>query len=293
METGIWPRSRKISAISALNKAFRNIPWESIISSAKIFFGLVIILIMLSCAPRPPKPVTTPAVTELPAPFNLSAITESRKATIYWSIDRAKVLIISGYNIYLASESAVKDTASWKRNLGKPYNDSPYPGDTDSDISRESMPLENLVNGQKYFVMVRLVGSDGKESGSSNIAEFTPLASGEFIISSNHDASNGGFNFENEESVPGRDPRSDIYLYATEERTGLSSPSRLGAGLRKTAFIGMRGDAWVETNAIVRRQNLRIRTKDGVAQIRIEELIGKYPTISARISYTFHPDTPQ
>ncbi len=201
--------------------------------------------------------------------------------------------MISGYNIYLVSESAVGDTAFWKRNPGRPYNDTPYPGDTDSNISRESMPLDNLVNGMKYFVTVRLVGSDGKESESSNIAEFTPLASGEFIISCNHDATDGGFNFENEVSVPGRDPRSDIYLYATEERTGLSSPSRLGAGLRKTAFMGMRGPVEVETIAIVGGQNLQIKTKDGTARIRVEELIGKYPTISARISYTFRPDTPQ
>ncbi len=235
----------------------------------------------------------TPAVIELPAPFNLSAAADSRKATIYWSVDRAKASIISGYNIYLASETAVRDTALWERNPGRPYNDSPYPGDTDSDISRESMPLDNLVNGLKYYVIVRLVSSDGKESESSNLAAFTPLASGEFIISSNHDAPNGGFNFENEESVPGRDPRSDIYLYANEKRTGLSSPSRLGAGLRKTEFIGSQENAAVETIVMGAGQRLEIRTKSGTAHIRVEELIGKYPAISARISYTFHPDTPQ
>ncbi len=145
--------------------------------------------------------------------------------------------MISGYNIYLGDDSAVSDTAAWKKMPGTPYNPTPYPGDTDGDNSKESMPLDRLTNGRTYYVMVRTVGPDGRESESSNLTVFRPLAQGSFIISSNHEASDGGFNFEDESSAPGRGPRSDIYLYDNGAKVGLSSPSRLGAGMRRSLIF--------------------------------------------------------
>jgi hypothetical protein len=244
----------------------------------------------LSCAPKPPKPIITPAAIELPKPYNLRAETDSHKATLYWEIDRSKVKAIAGYNIYLEDDSAVKDTLAWKRKPGEPYNHNPYPGDTDGDISKESIPLENLISGTTYFAFVRLVGADGKESGSSNIAVFQPLAHGKFTITDNHEVSDGGYNFENEMAVPGRDPRSDIYLYATSEKIGLSSPSRLGAGFRKSRFASAGDPTKIdETIQISTGDKIEIKTKYGRAEIVIEDLT-KYPNANARIRYNFYPD---
>lgn len=185
------------------------------------------------------------------------------------------------------------DTSTWNNDPGRPFNQVPYPGDTDGDISHESFPFERLENGRTYFALVRTVGPDGNESKSSNVVTFTPLARGVFVVSVNHEAVDGGFNFETETQVPGRDPRSDIYLYATKEKIGLSSPYRLGAGMRKTKFGGSSNSAPVETLQITRGQSIEVITKTGVAEIKIEDISGDYPAISARISYIFHPEMTQ
>ena len=180
------------------------------------------------------------------------------------------------------------DTTAWQTNPGTPYNQGLYPGDTDGDIFKESMPLENLVNGNSYYALVKTVGADGRESKISNIVSFRPLARGEFILSSNQLADDGGFNFENQQQVPGRDPRSDVYLYATETKVGLSAPSRLGMGLRKTSFRKS-GNESFETIQIKSGDKLLLKTKSGEVDIDVLSLNGRYPDITVRIGYIFYP----
>jgi hypothetical protein len=265
--------------------------WDWMSSYVRYFIALAAISLALGCGPRPGTGILPG--NQLPVPYDLKAEVGSHRATLLWSTNRRGDNLISGYNIYLGDDSAVKDRSAWSRNPGAPYNHTPYPGDTDGDINRESIPLEHLGNGRTYLGIVRTVGPDGRESKSSNLVVFTPLASGTFIISANQEASDGGFNFESETRVPGRDPRSDIYLYATEQRVGLSSPYRLGGGLRKTRFTGPAISTPVETIPIRKGQSIEVQTKMGRAKIRIEDILGRYPDISARISYVFHPDVPQ
>lgn len=253
-------------------------------------FLILIIVISLGCAPKPVlKPTPPITVIEIPAPFNLDVKTGNRQATLLWSINRSDSIPISGYNIYI-SDNSISDSSTWKANPGSPYIIPPYPGDTDGDTGHETMPLDRLSNGHRYFALVRTVGPDNRESKSSNVIEFTPLARGEFTISIDHNAPTGGFNFENEKSVPARDPRCDIYLYATESKIGLSSPDRLGAGLRKTRFQepSLNGNQ-LETVKISRGDWLMVETKTGQAKIQIENIQGNYPDISARISYIYYP----
>ncbi len=261
-------------------------------SSVKYFIALLAISISMSCGPKPPGPGVSRGKV-LPAPYALKAEAGSHGATLHWSINRSKSDYISGYNIYLADNSVVKDQLAWSKKPGAAYNQTPYPGDTDGDIGRESIPLKNLDNGRSYLALVRTVGPDGGESESSNIAAFTPVARGIFIISSNQDASNGGFNFESEIQVPGRGPKSDIYLYTTEKRIGLSAPYRLGGGFRKTRFTSSTTSTPVETISIRKGQSIEVRTKMGRADIKIEDIMGRYPDVSAKISYVFHPNQPQ
>jgi hypothetical protein len=137
--------------------------------------------------------------------------------------------------------------------------------------------------------MVRTVGMDNRESKSSNVVAFRPLASGEFVLSSNHLADNGGFNFDTESRVTAMDPKSDLYLYATEIKTGLSSPARLRAGLRKSAFI-VDGSAKQETVLIKTGDRISLYTKTGMAELTILAIDGKSADKSARIGYIFYPD---
>ncbi len=265
----------------------------SITTSAKLIALALMAAIsaLIACAPKPKPEVVPPVlIAELPVPRDLRAEAENGRAILDWSVDRQDGVLISGYNVYLADSEGM-DNAAWADTPGTPYNGFPYPGDTDGDPSRESMPLPDLVNGQRYLAMVRTVGPDGRLSASSNVVSFMPLARGEFVISSNQASSDGGFNFEQSVRLPGRDPKNDLYLYSTETKIGLSSPNRLVPGLRKTRF-GPSGNGSVseETIRISKGESFSVKTRTGRAEIRIVEIMGKYPEISARISFTYYPD---
>jgi len=167
----------------------------------------------------------------LPVPYNVLVETQHKSAVIYWSVDRSRERPISGYNIYLSEKPLKGLFSKWEKNHPEPYNHAPFPGDTDGDITTESFEIAHLENGKTYYVSVRTVGLAGAESDASREIEFVPLAKGEFLISSNHSSENGGFCFDRNISVPARDPRCDIYLYAKRDAVGLSSPSDSGKQL--------------------------------------------------------------
>jgi hypothetical protein len=268
-----------------------NTALESTISSIKrrIGFVFLIVVFIAGCGPKPQIETITPiTLPEIPKPYNLTADVNSGKATLYWSVDRTPNLPISGYRIYLTNNTRPIDTSAWIGNPGIPYNNDLYPGDTDGDITHESYNLDNLENGKFYYAMIRTVGFDNRESALSNLVSFRPLARGEFAISTNHLGDNGGFNFETETQVPGKDRRSDLYLYSNGNKTGLSSPSRLSAGLRKTTFSA-NGQENLETIAIKAGDKIILKTKYGDVDLTVVSLNGSYPEISAKIRYIFYP----
>ncbi len=214
----------------------------------------------------------------------------SRGATIYWSVDRRESQLISGYNVYLSRKPLKGRFPNWHKSHAELYNHTPYPGDTDGDITRESFEVTHLENGWAYCVSVRAVGPDGSKSKPSNEVEFTPLARGEFIISDNHSAPNGGFSFDHEISVPARDRPCDLYLYSRDDVVGLSSPSRLGAGLRKTAFAKS-GDPGNTDETIRIREGGRIvvKAKHGHAVLTVGRINRLDSEVTATIEYIFYP----
>jgi len=246
---------------------------------------------LLACGPKPPIAPKPIPVSHIPAPFNLRADAFNGKAMLFWSIDRKDGIPISGYNIYLAELRRDDDTLTWKMSQPEPHNDFPYPGDTDGDINSESITIERLQDGHTYMAMVRAVGMNRTRSEPSNVIVFEPLARGDFVISTNRLADDGGFNFERGVSVPGKDPRNDIYLYATADKIGLSSPSRLGAGLRKTEFF-LSGEnvTPLETITIETGNTITLKTKHGLATVAIAEISGQYPNIRVGIKYQYRPD---
>jgi len=248
-------------------------------------------LAFYGCGPKPPTPPDQRA--KLPAPYNLNATGARGRVTLAWSIDRSSKVLISGYNIYLAESLTVADMEKWPEISSTPHNDFPYPGDTDGDINRESILISGLVDGTTYLAAIRTVGPGGILSAPSDLVSFILQKSGEFIISANQLTAEGGYNFEDGISVPGRDPRSDIYLYATPDRIGLSSPHRLGAGLRRTKFRSDGENASAsETIVISKGKIIQLESRRGLAQLRIVEIIGAYPDIAVRIKYSFVPRKP-
>ena len=213
----------------------------------------------------------------------------NKKATIYWSIERASSQPISGYNIYLTDSGDLTDTLAWKENPNAPYNPVPYPGDTKGDIYHQSFPLENLVNGMDYYVLVRTIGIGGAMSKSSNVVGFMPLARGYFIITPEHSRENGGFSFDNEKSVSAYDPSCDIYLYATENKIGLSSPNRLTPGMRKSSFSKSVISSLLDDTIIISKgDTFTVLAKNGSAYLKVESIEGRYPDISVRITYVYY-----
>ena len=180
----------------------------------------------------------------------------------------------------------------------QPYNPVPYPGDTNGDLKRQSLPIDNLQNGQFNVVRVRTIGIDGKESKKSEPVRFRPLAQGTFVISPNHLAPDGGFNFEDEKSTNAYDSICDVYLYATGSKVGLSSPNRLTPGMRKSLFAKGKYEQEIQNNAINFKDDtivisngdiIVIRIKKGHAELKIENIDDHYPNISVRISYIYNP----
>ncbi|UCE66261.1 MAG: hypothetical protein JSU85_15690 [Candidatus Zixiibacteriota bacterium] len=115
-----------------------------------------------------------------------------------------------------------------------------------------------------------------------------PLARGVFTISSSHSSDNGGFSFDSDMSLPARDPRCDIYLYAKRDVVGLSSPNRLSAGLRKTAFT-KKNEKNVETIQIKSGDRLTVKTMYGHAEIAIKYIRRVDLDATAAIEYIFYP----
>jgi hypothetical protein len=229
---------------------------------------------------------------KIPAPYDLRIEFSSRRATVHWSINRGKADPIYGYNIYL-SETPLKDQfRRWHKDHPDPYNHTPYPGDTDGDRSRESFEITHLENGKIYYVSVRTVGENGLESASTDEVEFQPLSNGTFVISSNHSASNGGFEFDSGLSTPARDRRCDIYLYAKGEEVGISSPGRLGAGLRNTYFRkpGIINVREMDTIKIKPGDEIIADCRLGRAEMTIKKIARVGSEVEATIRYVFYPE---
>lgn len=243
---------------------------------------LILQALVYSCGPKPREGA------DLPIPRDVTVDVWNEKAIIYWSIDRSEDRPISGYNIYLSEKPLEKHFSKWEKNRPEPYNHAPYPGDTDGDKTRESFEITNLENGKTYYISVRTIGLAGAESGISKEVEFVPLARGKFTISSNHSSENGGFSFDRDISVPARDPRCDIYLYAKRDVVGLSSPGRLSAGLRKTAFT-KQNEKDVETIMIKKGDSLTVKTRYGRAEIAIKNIDRAGLEAAAVIEYIFYP----
>ncbi len=196
-----------------------------------------------------------------------------------------------GYNIYL-SEQSLKDKFSRReKESPDPHNFAPYPGDTDGDRNRESYEITHLENGRAYFVSVRTLGPNGLESEPSNEVQFVTLAGGTFVISSSHSAENGGFEFDTSRSCPARDSLCDIYLYAKNEDVGLSSPNRLGAGLRQTWF-GKPGIVYLkemDTIKIQRGDRITSSSMRGRAELTILKIERRGGEAEATIEYVYYP----
>ena len=258
----------------------------SISSARYLLAAITIFAVTLSgCIPGPGD------TSKIPSPYDLDVTISNRGATIYWSVKRKKTDKIFGYNIYLSAESLEDKFGNWQKERPEPHNFTPYPGDTDGDQSKESYEITHLENGKAYFVSVRTLGPNGVESKPSNEVRFIPIAGGVFVISSDHSAENGGFEFDTGQLSPARDMHCDLYFWTKGDQYGLSSPSRLGAGLRQTFFLetGIIGKKSEEKILIKKGDKITASSKRGRAEMTILKIERRGNEAEATIEYLYYP----
>lgn len=242
----------------------------------RIFIAAVLsIFLIFACGPKPGK-------IKPNTPYNLQVVSKSHGAILTWQIKRIKDVPVGGYNIYLAESP---------KSSGELYNSGPYPGDTDGDITRESIELTRLTNGKRYYVYIRTVLNGGKSSAPSARVEFMPLSQGRIKISQNHSTPKSGYSFKKEKFTAARDFDNDFYIYATADKIGISSPLRLHSSLRKT-LIKIEGNAnskFSQTQLLVKGKTYMLKTSDnGSARLTLAKLIGNKPSLTAVFDYIYY-----
>lgn len=168
-------------------------------------------------------------------PLDLEVEPESERMTVRWR--RAGDGLISGYNIYIGQEPATRDSLGLNAtDTLTPFNIGPYPGDTDPDDEVESFQAENLINGVKYYVTVRVIYPDGSLSPASNEVVAVCGPRGEITLDQRYRGSHDGFSFDKNTYVEADASANDLYYYSANGTDYLASPRRLGGYLRQSRF---------------------------------------------------------
>jgi hypothetical protein len=189
--------------------------------------------LIMSCGPKQMTPTVVQPETKSPvvhaSPVNLVAIAGDGKMRVEWQVTGSEIL--SGYNIYLeTSASSVKNADI------KPFNPDIYPGDTNPDDSVITYEAEQVANGTKYYVWVRLVRPDGTLSEPSTIDTVICGPRGELTLGVRFQSQEDGYSFANSKAVRADGADNDVYMYSKDGAVFLASPSRMNSYLRSTKF---------------------------------------------------------
>jgi hypothetical protein len=251
------------------------------VKSCSTFIGIIL---LLSCAPKPKEtPVLLPA-SPPPVPFELRAEAANGRAIIHWRIDRPANIATSGYYIYLAES---------KDDSGKLYNNTPYPGDTDGDITRESITIEGLTDGRVYHAYIVTVMADGRLSRQSEKIRFMPIEMGELKISFDILSDSSGYSFAKKIYTKARDYDNDFYLFY-KNGPNISSPSLYNTGLRKTLFaagsnLPIEQAIFYTSLPFLVNREIMLKTADKtIVMLKLLNLNGGRRPTGAILKYAFH-----
>lgn len=235
------------------------------------------VLSVIACGPKPAM------VVKPNTPYNLKAETKSHGTTLYWNINRNDKTPISGYSIYLADSPETE---------GELYNSGPYPGDTDCDITSESIELLRLTNGQTYYAYIRTVLTGGTMSEPSERIMFRPLSQGRIEISQNHTTQQSGYSFTKNKLTAARDFDNDFYIYATAKKKGISSPARLHSSLHKTMIKIEDGskNKFRQTQPLIKSKTYFLKLENGgYARLTLVKFKQQNPSLIAVFDYIYYP----
>lgn len=198
----------------------------------KVIVAAVLVLIALGCAPKKP-PVEYDRTI---AAVDVNVEVNSETMTVSWK--KAGEGMIAGYNIYISEEPlAARYPEAAAKPTFQPYNDEPFPGDTNPDDGVEYFIANNLENGVKYYVSVRVVYPDKSVSKSSNEVLAVCGPRGAIELAVRYEGEHDGFSFEKNEYVKADAVDNDVYFFSKRFADILNSPVRLNGFLRKNKFL--------------------------------------------------------
>lgn len=159
---------------------------------------------------------------------------------VTWKTRRRRGDIIRGYNVYVATASGLNDLPAQSPQLAAAlYNAETFPGDTDGDISTETIHIENVQSGTRYYVHVRTVFPDGTFGPPSREIEVVPRPRGRLTICPLTGTCEDGYSFRLDQPVDRASVDNDFYIYQTSADFFLASPSRIDRNLRHTSFVDL------------------------------------------------------
>ncbi len=167
-------------------------------------------------------------------PSGLKYLAQDNGVFLQWKPNCGENGASRGYQFYIVPDSEL--TSSFPKDVTKPHNNAPYPGDTDPNQFLETANLTSLLNGVPYTAVVRNISADGSESKPSNIIHFIPMPSGEFTLQIRYKGENDGFEFASSSARRADDALNDLYFSSSAKGDFLASPSKLSFGLKSTRF---------------------------------------------------------
>ncbi len=272
-----------------------------IIRHLSIFTALLAIAFLnFNCGPSGKKPGEEAAPT-LCTPSNLTVRTDDGTMSLRWDMSCPDTVALSGYFVYLSPYSLQELAAAVLPDSIKPYNNAPYPGDTNPDRTYETMELSNLENGVPYYVSIRTVYPDQTVSAASNEVKVYCRPEGEFTLDMRFVADHDGFDFSAGQYARADGDRNDIYYYRVGSSDFIASPHRLNGYIRESLIysLGPTTDIYQypELNLdidgaskipIREGESYLIKTADGnYAKVRVDEIIGVNRERKIKMSYIY------
>ncbi len=185
-------------------------------------------LLLFGCPP--PKPNVVEQVDC--AVSNVRVEVNDKMMNVSWVNGCEKT--IAGYNIYISENQNSDD---------KPFNQTPFDGDTNPEDGIENYQADHLENGKKYYVSVAIVNPGQTESKRSDevVAVCGPRENIELSI--RYKSEKDGYSFDKNSYVRADNVANDLYFYSKNGVDYIASPHKLDGFLRvnklvKLAFKG-------------------------------------------------------
>jgi hypothetical protein len=193
--------------------------------------------LFFACAPEQTAVVPAPEAEKPVAVYrshlaDLNLIPGDRKVTVQWKMVGGEV--ISGFDVFIIDQQEAGNPEAVSQ--AKPFNSAVYPGDTNPDDGVVEFPAENLVNGVKYAVWVRIVRADGTFSEPTEIKSTVCGPRGEITLGLRYRAERDGYSLVKNVASKADASDNDLYFYKKDGVNYLASPSLLNGYLRATKF---------------------------------------------------------